>query len=221
MKSLFTLRTRKSIKGFTLVETLVSIFVITMVILGPLTVAINASSYAKETKDTMIANYLAQEALELLHHQQDSVYIRCVTSDNANCPLSVVGNGVYEIPREAAWRIFRTKLNSGVDCFAATGCSFDFMDMTTNEDAVPTKYLPTSASCSTLSKTASNLYVCSGAHGAGGIATTFTRSVFFESIPTVDAVYNDDFRATVEVSFRRSNGYTRTIRVVDFFHARS
>jgi type II secretory pathway pseudopilin PulG len=72
-------------KGFTLIETLVSTFVITMVILGPLTVASNASSYARITKDTLTATYLAQEAIELLRHQQDSIYIRCVQETGTFC----------------------------------------------------------------------------------------------------------------------------------------
>ena len=157
---------RSTVQGFTLVETLAATFVITVVILGPLTVAINASAYARETKDTMIATYLAEEALELLHHQQDSVYLRCVSSTNTNCTLTDPdSDGIYESPKEAAWRIFRARLAGnaqGADCFASAGCSYDMIHFTTNGDANPTKYVATDTSCNSLSVTTQNTYVCSG-----------------------------------------------------------
>lgn len=218
----------QSVRAFTLVETLVSTFIISVVILGPLTVAINASTYSRQTKDIMVATYLAQEAVELLHHQQDSLYLKCAgdTSVNVVCPPITISTGDYEVPKESAWRLFKNYLTSGVSCFAVAGCSYDFIDMTSNEDAAPTKYLPSNASCSTLFITASYLYVCSGAHGSGGTATSFARTVFVESISTFDSsdlydiAYNDDLRVTVSVSFRRQNGYTRTVKLVDFLHAR-
>ncbi len=226
VSSLFHIRSR--VRGFTLVETLTATFVISMVVLGPLTVAIHASSYARETKNLMTATYLAQEALELLHQQQDSIYLRCVSADNVNCPLTDPdGNGTYELPKEAAWRIFRSRLSAGVDCFAASGCSYDVIDMTTNQDANPTKYLPTSTSCKYLSITSANLYVCSGvsAHITGTpVQTTFSRKVQISALDTFvegSTKYNDDFRVTVTVSFVRANGYVRQIQVVDFLHARS
>lgn len=216
------------VKGFTLVETLAATFVISVVILGPLTVAINASSYARETKDVMVATYLAQEALELLHHQQDSIYARCVSEANTSCVLADPENDtIYELPREAAWRIFRERLAAGPSCFANAGCAYDFIDFTTNLDSVPSKYLPTSASCSSLALTSSNFYVCAGvpAHVTGDYRlTSFSRAVTIMALDTFNesgTKYNDDFRVTATVTFRRANGYTRQIKVVDYLHARS
>jgi Tfp pilus assembly protein PilV len=215
---------RKGIRGFTLIEALVSTFIITMVILGPLTLASRASSYARITKDTLIATYLAQESIELLRHQQDSIYIRCVQEAGTTCSPSAT-----ETIPDAAWRTFRNRLNStgGTSCFASenpSGCSYDFIDMTSNEDTAPTKYVSNQAFCSTLSiETATNLYVCSGRSvGAGYSPTKFSRSVSITSIPTLAGAeqdYNDDLRVTVTVSFRRSTGYLNQLKVVDFLHA--
>lgn len=216
------------VRGFTLVETLVSTMIITLVILGPLTVASNASIYARITKDSLVATYLAQEAIELLHHQQDSVYIRCIQSSTSSCP--VVNN---ESPQQAAWRIFRDRLKSnaqGASCYSddnAFGCSYDFIDMTTNEDFSPTKYATNEASCNSLSiEQATSLYVCTGVRGSGAgyTTTTFSRSVSIVSLPTftgADQDYNDDLRVTVTVTFKRPNGYSYQIKVVDFLHARA
>ena len=202
--------------------------IITLVILGPLTVASNASSYARLTKDTLIATYLAQESIELLRHQQDSVYIRCIQATTASC--ATINS---ETPQEAAWRIFKARLGSnaqGSSCYEtdnAYGCSYDFIDMTSNEDYSPTKYVSNQSSCNSLSlQTTTKLYMCSGAHGTGGgyTVTGFTRSVLITSIPTIsggDAAYNDDLRVTVIITFKMSNGYTHQVKVVDFLHARA
>jgi Tfp pilus assembly protein PilV len=213
------------IRGFTLVETLVSTFIISLVVLGPLTLASRASSYARITKDTLIATYLAQESIELLRHQQDSVYVKCVQESGSVC----VQSGSESVP-DAAWRTFRNRLNStsGTSCFSnenAAGCSYDFIDMTTNEGSTPTKYVSTAAFCNSLSlQTSTNLYVCSGrASGSGYISTKFGRSISITSIPTLggsEQNYNDDLRVTVTVTFRRTDGYLNQIKVVDFLHAR-
>jgi type II secretory pathway pseudopilin PulG len=220
---------KKRVRGFTLVETLVSTLIISLVILGPLTVASNASSYARITKDTLTGTYLAQEAIELLRHQQDSVYIRCAQETGAFCTPNA-----GESYSDAAWRIFRDRFDntSGVSCFSsenANGCSFDFIDMTTNESITPTKYRSDLPSCNTLSiERATNLYVCSGAHGSGSgyTLTSFTRSVSITSIPTFgngtsEQDYFDDLRITATVTFTRPNGYKAQVKVIDFLHARA
>ncbi len=214
------------IRAFTLVETLVATMIISLVILGPLTVAINASTYARQTKDIMTATYLAQEATELLRHLQDSIYLKCVSDTsiaNTVCLPQVDSNGIYEIPRQTAWRVFKSFLSSGVSCFDLTGCSYDFISVTSNENVAPTKYLPSSNLCSTLSIMNNYNYVCSGANGSGGTVTSFSRSVFVETISTFsgnDSTYNDDLRVSVAVTFKKQNGYNRTVKLVDFLHAR-
>ncbi len=217
--------TKQFVRGFTLMETLVSVFIITTTILGPLTVAISASSYARQTKDTMTAIYLAQEAVELLHHQQDSIYLSCVWQTGSNC-VPVGG----ETLSEAAWRIFSDRLNSNVQgpsCYSPNECAYDFIDMSNDVD-YPSKYASTDTLCSTLSTSnTDNYYVCSGAHGStpGYTISPFSRSVTVVSIPTFedkgDDNYNNDLRVTATVSFKRVNGYTRQIKVVEFFHSRA
>lgn len=224
MKSLLIFNKNTS-RGFTLIETLVSIFIVTTVILGPLTVASNASAYARQTKDIITALYLAQEAVELLHHRQDSIYLDCVSQTSTTC---VSQNG--ETDSEAAWRMFRTMLgynSQGVSCYSIdnnSGCSYDFIDMTINETVNPNKYSSVASSCSTLSLSPDNVYVCSGVHGSGFTQTSFARSVSVTSLKTfsgADEDYNDDLRVAATVSFKRPNGYIRKIKVVDFFHAKS
>ncbi|MFA6608427.1 MAG: hypothetical protein WCT07_00765 [Candidatus Paceibacterota bacterium] len=226
MISLFNKKIKGPIRAFTLIETLVSIIIITTVILGPLMVASNASAYARQTKDSMIALYLAQEAVELLHHQQDSLYLRCIGQSNLTCiPQD------NETQSEAAWRIFRERLSNnvqGATCYGTnntTGCAYDFIDMTKDEDFNPSKYDISSNMCNTLSLSPGHFYVCTGAHAQSDYTITpFSRSVFITSIPTLtgaDENYNDDLRVTVTVTFKRATGYIRQIKVIDFMHARA
>lgn len=226
MKTL-NLHFRKSPRAFTLVETLVSTMIISFVIVGPLMLASNASAYARLTKDTMISTYLAQEALELLHHQQDSVYLRCIQARSSEC--SSTGN---ESPRETSWRLFKARLGNnsgGVSCYEnenPSGCAYDFIDMTSNIDSNPTKYNVTSTQCPQMAFSSSTgMYLCSGVRGGAGYATThFRRYVTIQTITTYnkgDPAYQDDLRITATVTFKRPNGFTHTIKVIDFLHARS
>jgi type II secretory pathway pseudopilin PulG len=214
------------IRGFTLIEALVSTFVITSVVLGPLSVALDASANARLTKDTMISTYLAQEAVELLRGQQDSLYLRCIQESGGACTLQ---NG--ETPSEAAWRLFKERLgsnNEGVSCFRddnPAGCSYDFVDMTGDLDNNPTKYGSTSGSCDTLALGPDYFYVCTGIRGSapGYMYKKFSRSVSITPLLTFvgpDSDYNDDLRATVKVSFARPNGFMKDTVFTDFLHAR-
>jgi prepilin-type N-terminal cleavage/methylation domain-containing protein len=224
----FSLSSIRSPRGFTLVETLVSTMIIAVVILGPLTVASNASTYARLTKDTLIATYLAQEAIELLRHQQDSVYLRCIQYVTSACPIT--GN---EAPEESAWRIFKARLGGnaqGPSCFSnenPNGCSFDFIDMTSDQNNPPIKYTSTSSSCNTLSLNKTDkTYVCSGSRGSGSgyTPTGFNRSISILSLETFSegaTRYDDDLRVTVTITFKRPNGYQHQIKVVDFLHTKA
>lgn len=214
-------------RGFTLIEALISTFVITSVVLGPLTVALDASAHARLTKDTITGTYLAQEGVELLRGQQDSVYMRCIQDTGLFCTLN---NG--ETPSDAAWRIFRQRLGyniEGVSCFLTDnprGCSFDYIDMTGDQSVDPEKYASSGSSCNTLSLGPDFMYVCTGARvsGSGYSYRKFSRSVSIESIQTFlgpDANYNDDLRVTSTVTFRRPSGFNREIKFTDFLHARS
>ena len=216
---------RGTTRGFTLVETLVSAFIISLVVLGPLTVAVNSSTYAKETKDVLTATYLGEEAVELLRHQQDSIYIRCLQATGTSCPMNT-----SEAPREAAWRIFKARLGAtpiGSSCMSdenATGCSYDAIDLVGSEDTNFKKYVSSDGSCSTLSITSSSMYVCTGTHGSGVTLSHLSRSVSVTSVPTIpgaDQSYNDDLRVMLRITFVKPNGYSRTVKVVDFLHPRA
>ena len=222
-----------SIKGLTLLETLVSITIITIVIVGPLSYIITSSSYAKQTKDTMIASYLADEAVELLQNRYDSIYIYC--SKNPTEPLCV---GTEDTVGQVAWRVFKEKFSSGggyPSCFISdnsAGCSFDYIDMLEPITDYPSRYLPTDTECATLTGLSSSTfysYVCPGipSHTTGTLSPqiNFKRVVHLEHLPTFESTArneqdNDDLRVSVEVRYKSASGATRYARVVRYIHPR-
>jgi Tfp pilus assembly protein PilV len=58
--------------GFTLVETLIALFVLTVALVGPLGLAFNALQSTKNTEEKIISFYLAQEAAEFIKNVRDT-----------------------------------------------------------------------------------------------------------------------------------------------------
>lgn len=63
-------------KGFTLIETLVAITVLTIAIVGPMSLAISSINSVKIVKNQVIAFYLAQEGIEYVRNLRDNNFIQ-------------------------------------------------------------------------------------------------------------------------------------------------
>ena len=158
---------KKTIRGFTLLETLASIFILSVVIIGPLATIIGSSGSARLTKDTIIATYLAEESVELLQNQYDSLYIYC----GKNASSTEVGGlcepiSTTETVSQTAWRVFKErlsgnsgqptcyipKLTTGIAEYVANsaGCSFDYYNMTASSTELLTRYQGHSSYCQEL-----------------------------------------------------------------------
>jgi type II secretory pathway pseudopilin PulG len=225
---------KKCIKGLTLLETLVSVTIITLVIIGPLSYIVMSSSYARQTKDAMTASFLAEEAIELLQNRYDSLYILCSKQPEVDPCISVTGETVGQI----AWRVFKEKLSSGggyPSCFItdnSSGCSFDYVDMSEPFSSFPSRYTPQDTECPTLVGVSSSTYysyVCGGvpSHIDGIVSSQvfFKRVVFLEHLPTFELTPrneqdDDDLRVTSEVRYKSASGATRYAKVVRFIHPR-
>ncbi len=115
----------KNLQGFSLLETLAAIAVLSLVVVGPLSVTISSSSYARLTKDNMVATYLAEEALESIQNQYDSLYIYCKkyassTESGEYCEPTAL----EQTTGQTAWRLFKDKLaasSSQPTCYIPKG----------------------------------------------------------------------------------------------------
>lgn len=198
--------TNHTIRGFTLLETLASIAIISLVIVGPLSVLSNSSSYARQTKDVIIATYLAEESIELLQNQYDSLYIFCKKSPGATDAGGLcLPTGTEATTGQTSWRLLKQRLGSPStlpSCFgdesASHGCSFDTLDMTGDVTAVPPpRYAADSAECPFLVKVNRTIHGEVANHGNGGnvqpVAVNTTKSsyvcsgvVAHQALSTVD-----------------------------------
>jgi len=65
----------QSNKGFTLIETVVAVFVLTIGVLGVFTVVQNITFSSQLNSSKLTATYLAQEGIELVRNQRDSNWL--------------------------------------------------------------------------------------------------------------------------------------------------
>ena len=90
------------VMGFTLIETIVAVALLLAVVLGPIALIGDALSSAAFSRNTLIANYLAQEGIEFVREIRDNNVI-CATLDgdvtqwNEAPGLGGVMKGYYEI----------------------------------------------------------------------------------------------------------------------------
>ena len=164
----------KNVRAFTLLEVMASLVIVTMVILGPLTSAINASSYARQTKDVMISTYLAEEAIELLHFQLDSLYLECVSGVLSCDPAGDVSAPEVTDKKasEKAWWLFKKRMSiPGSSCFDSDGRSYDFLSMSTTTGNTASTYATSSSVCSGTSLISSAV---TGVEDGGGLRNYYT-----------------------------------------------
>lgn len=220
-------------KGLTLLETLVSITIISITIIGPLSFIATSSSYARQTKDALVATYLAEEMVELVQNQYDSLYVLC-SKQPGIAPCIAAGD---ETSGQTAWRVFKERfsaMSTLTSCFLnqnSNKCSFDHIDMQADIDTNPSRYSASADTCSQVISTRQTglvTYVCIGlpTHINGGVTGLFyKRSVYLEHMPAFESTpFNeqdyDDIRVTSEVSYRAVNGTIRTVKIVRYIHPR-
>ncbi len=140
-------------KGFTLVETLVAVAILSLSILATFTAVQGGLQASLNAKDKVTAYYLAQEGME---------YIRNVRDDNA---LNVISGG------SNTW-LTTLSASSGDPCYFGKTCRVDSTTKTATDCAND------GATCAFLKQNSST-----GLYGyASGTNTQFIRSIQFQSI---------------------------------------
>ncbi|MEN9552206.1 MAG: hypothetical protein RI935_583 [Candidatus Parcubacteria bacterium] len=224
----------KHLKGLTLLETLVAILVISLTIIGPLSFLATSSSYAKQTREAIVATYLAEEAAELLQNRYDSLYVACVKQPGVTPCTPDFGEST---PGQIAWRLFKERMSSRdghPSCFiddTQSECAFDSEHMKVVATTTPARFATTDTTCKRLiAATVGGIttYVCSGIPSRLVSATKgllYERSVYLEHIPTFEATArneqdHDDIRIVVSVRYRAVNGTEREAKISRYLHPR-
>ncbi len=238
-------------RAFTLIETLLATLVISMVILGPLTVSITSSSYAKDTKKVITASYLAHEGLELIRFKRDSAFVECQSGQATCVPISFTASSM-ENTQQASWRIFKERFRTAVNgngvqpsCFTdddPEGCAFDVYGVTQTGSGIANRYVAADDRCSSMYTdnrldqpsgydvtgmgVTDRVYVCK----ENGLPYDYSDTGFARVIKLTPVslsygddyqkMYEDDVRVESAVTYTRVHGIKRTVRAVDYLHAR-
>jgi prepilin-type N-terminal cleavage/methylation domain-containing protein len=176
-------------RGFTLMETLVAILVLSIALAGPLTIAQKSLQASLTSKNQTTAFFLAQDAIEFIRYARDS---NCLASASpVNCPA---GN----------W-LAGSAVNLAT-CVSANGGSACYIDTALN-----TVSICTSGICTTPLNynSATNLYSYTT-----GTASIFTRTISIKTPVCVGAspCNTGDALITVVVSWRDPALHSVTLR---------
>ncbi len=101
---------KKAIKGFSLVETLIAVLLLSTAIAGPLTIASKSLLSAIVAKNQIAAFFLAQDAVEFVRFARDT---NCLLDADPDCPSWLTADGGASTP---------TNLTA---CLTQYGCYFD------------------------------------------------------------------------------------------------
>jgi type II secretory pathway pseudopilin PulG len=240
-------RGKLTFAGFTLVEAMIGLFILSIAIGGPMLIAGRAAQDIRQSRETFTATYLAQEVIEIIRFKRDSIFLECSDATSLNCaPITFSGQGgvpVTEFPQEAAWRIFKDHFGQtlGVSslCFSAEGCAFDSQSILSSPIAKPIDlYAPTDTNCSSLFQDKSNslkvapaisaldyMYLCSSHKAPASVDTGIKRTVRMVSTSTFpggsyDSLYGDEIRVDVTVVYPLK-GIVKTLTVTDYIKPRS
>lgn len=83
--------TTNDVRGFSLIETLVAVLLLTIAIAGPLTIASKGLTATTVAKDQFIAFYLAQDAIEYIRYLRDTAGL-CLAAGSTSGPCAGVSN---------------------------------------------------------------------------------------------------------------------------------
>src|SRR3989344_1335023 len=177
---------QKIARGFTLIETLIAVLILTTAIAGPLTIASKGLTATLVAKDQISAFYLAQDAVEYVHFLRDSACL-AAGPQPGGCPA-------------AAW------LSSLTACTSADGSKSCYFDSLEHNPALPA---PRVGSCDTMRyDTITNSFN----YNVSGTLTPqrYVRTVTIKNDSTGAQTRVDEAILTVTIDWSDMGGITHT-----------
>ena len=160
--------------GFTLLETLVAIFILSLALTGPIYIATLAIRSSVESRDSISAYYLAEEAIEVIRNRRDTRSLYRGGDLDGHDWLK------YTLPTTGS-------VTDGIDCFNGVGATENVCTMTRNSsgggytfEACPTG----EGSCPALSfNPTSSTGIIYGETGITAETSKFSREFYLQTAP--------------------------------------
>lgn len=207
----------KKIKGFTLIEALVSMAIILVAVVAPLGFISNAITVNKEGRDRVVASFLAEEIVENFRAYRDAFIISCKDINYSTGVCTYAGSNITisssilqdtSDPMTIAWNIFLERLDRA-SLLTASDVYFDNDSFYFNSLLAPTS----KPACSTLKYSSVYGYNCNNL----GTNTNFRRITKLTKVsPTI-------LKIEVEVIYTKPKPYlnkSKSVKVIDYIYER-
>ncbi|HUY05376.1 MAG TPA: prepilin-type N-terminal cleavage/methylation domain-containing protein [Candidatus Paceibacterota bacterium] len=176
--------TKRAVRGFTLIEAMIAITILTFAVAGPLSAASHALVATEVARDQLTASYLAQEGIEYLRAMRDDAYLAGYPSGSS----------------AAAWTNFVSGSSAAsITQCRATTCTLDPSRLMGTGSGLSLEQCSLSgtpyAACAPL-YISNNIYTEQSGL-AGAVKTAFTRTVQATDISGTD----EEIVSTVSWSF--------------------
>ena len=250
LKNIFKIlkkKLNKNPKGFTLIEALVSIGLILIAVIGPLTLTMNAINTIIQNKNRVIASYLAEEVVEGFRNYRDDFSLACsniyletttdpntniVTIDTAYCgddssgmsvPTNFIGQRDISStpntnPRDISWKMFLSSVFSTGNNLPQDGVSQSFLlDKNSFNTNSATNFFIDLYNGSGVDCTALSFHSVDGYNCTNGQQTVFKRST------TVTKISDSTLKIQVNVVYTNSGIFAsgqKSVSVVDYIYER-
>lgn len=198
-------------RGFTLIETMVAVTILTLSVAGPLFTANSAIIVAMIARDQLIASYLAQEGIEYVRAMRDNEFLAVSNQSDAS---SIAWNNFLTNPPPDTSAVTLCRPTLSVPTRA---CAFDPV----GTNGVPSLSQCLVGACPSLyrANNGTSDYYTTDPNASGAVLTPFTRAIQVVDIPgTTDpsspaAPYPDKrIVSTVTWSYR---GTLHTVMITD------
>lgn len=197
------IKQKRTEKGFTLVETLVAIFILMLALTGPIYLATLALRTAVGSRDGISARYLAEEVVEVLRNKRDT---------------RTLSGSVYA-SSEWAQKGADT-LTNGVNCFNPKNVSTSKCEMQRDYSTGVYNFVACGGSCSALRFTPNSTISFYGTNDTSAPFSKFTREFYLEvglQDPAVDSNPQKELRVVVNIKWN-DHGTNKVYTLIEYLH---
>lgn len=190
-------------KGFTLLETLVAVFILTLALTGPIYIASLAIRSSVESRDNISAYHLAEEAIEVIRNKRDRIALQGHVDSNSWL-FDIMGS-------------------------ATTGCmnppssaTISSCEMTRDVSGAYT-FTPCSGACPALVFNPAGPILYGQTGSSGGINSKFSREIYLQTAPQDGSTTaNPDREVDVVVTVKwQDRGRERQFQIIERLHNQS